>query len=138
MALQQPFVIIDPLGQLVTGGQLAANEDGRSAEWIVPSERERAPNPPYGYVVSFIRFHERGFTTLTSRFMRAHCYHYGVELHNFAPNAISQAAMFVDVCEGFLGITHYRRRSRGPAARRAPAACRSPCGPSARMSTSPA
>jgi hypothetical protein len=27
-----------------------------------------------------------------------------VELHNFAPNAISQAATFVDVCEGFLGI----------------------------------
>jgi hypothetical protein len=32
------------------------------------------------------------------------CYHYGVELHNFAPNAISQAACFVTVCKGFLGI----------------------------------
>jgi hypothetical protein len=36
--------------------------------------------------------------------MRALCFHYGVELHNFAPNAISQAATFVGVCEGFLGI----------------------------------
>jgi hypothetical protein len=36
--------------------------------------------------------------------MRGLCYHYGVELHNFAPNAISQAATFVGVCEGFLGI----------------------------------
>jgi hypothetical protein len=27
-----------------------------------------------------------------------------VELHNFAPNVISQAATFVGVCEGFLGI----------------------------------
>jgi hypothetical protein len=36
--------------------------------------------------------------------MRGLCYHYGVELHNFAPNAISQAATFVSVCEGFLGI----------------------------------
>jgi hypothetical protein len=27
-----------------------------------------------------------------------------VELHNFAPNAISQAATFVGVCEGFMGI----------------------------------
>jgi hypothetical protein len=27
-----------------------------------------------------------------------------VELHNFAPNAISQAATFVGVCEGYLGI----------------------------------
>jgi hypothetical protein len=36
--------------------------------------------------------------------MRGLCYHYRVELHNFAPNAISQAATFVAVCEGFLGI----------------------------------
>jgi hypothetical protein len=36
--------------------------------------------------------------------MRALCHHFGVELHNFAPNAISQAATFVGVCEGFLGI----------------------------------
>jgi hypothetical protein len=39
-----------------------------------------------------------------SRFLRGMCYHYGVELHNFAPNAISQVATFVGVCEGFLGI----------------------------------
>jgi hypothetical protein len=32
------------------------------------------------------------------------CYHYCVELHNFTPNAISQAATFVVVGEGFLGI----------------------------------
>jgi hypothetical protein len=36
--------------------------------------------------------------------MRGLCYHYGVELHNFTPNAISQVATFVGVCEGFLGI----------------------------------
>jgi hypothetical protein len=54
--------------------------------------------------VSFIGFHERGFTAPASRFLRGLCYHYGVELHNFTPNAISQAATFVGVCEGFLGI----------------------------------
>jgi hypothetical protein len=32
------------------------------------------------------------------------CHHYWVELHNFAPNAISQVATFVGICEGFLGI----------------------------------
>jgi hypothetical protein len=36
--------------------------------------------------------------------MRGLCYHYRVDLHNFAPKAISQAATFVGVCEGFLGI----------------------------------
>jgi hypothetical protein len=40
-----------------------------------------------------------------SRFMRGLCYHYGVELHNFSPNTISQAATFIGVCEGFLGIS---------------------------------
>jgi hypothetical protein len=38
------------------------------------------------------RFHERGFAAPASRF------------RNFTPNAISQAATFVGVCEGFLGI----------------------------------
>jgi hypothetical protein len=36
--------------------------------------------------------------------LRGLCFHYGVELHNFAPNAISQTGTFVGVCEGFLGI----------------------------------
>jgi hypothetical protein len=116
MAPPHPITIIDPLpwprstatrlslSELVTAGQLAANEDGRPAAWIVPQPNEREPNPPYGYVVSFIRFHERGFAAPASRFMRALCYHYGVELHNFMPNTISQAVTFVGVYEGFLGI----------------------------------
>jgi hypothetical protein len=88
----------------VTAGQLAANEDGRPAAWIDPPATDREPNPPYGYVVSFILFHERGFAAPASRFLRGLCFHYGVELHNFAPNAISQATTFVGICEGFLGI----------------------------------
>ena len=36
--------------------------------------------------------------------MRALCEHYGAELHNFGANSISQAAVFVAVCEGYLGI----------------------------------
>jgi hypothetical protein len=101
MAPLPPLVIVDPyawerssvtrlaLGELVSAGQLAANEEGRPAEWIVPPAGDHAPNPPSSYVVSFTRFHERGFTAPASRFMRALYHHYGVELHNFAPNAIS-------------------------------------------------
>jgi hypothetical protein len=92
------------LHELVNGGQLAANVEGGAPAWIVPPATDREPNPPYDYVVSFIGHHERGFTAPASRFMRGLCYHYAVELHNFAPNAISQAATFVGVCEGFLGI----------------------------------
>jgi hypothetical protein len=165
MAPQQSITVIDPpawerstattlsLNLLVADGQLAANVDGQPVEWIVPSERDRVTNPPFGYVVSFVRFHERGFAAPASRFMRALCYHYSVELHNFTPNAISQAATFVGVCEGFLGIpvngisgstssaqncTRWPRRSRGLAARRAPAGCRLRCGARAGRSTSPA
>jgi hypothetical protein len=92
------------LSKLVTASQLAANEDVRPAAWIEPPARDRDPNLPFGYVVSFIRFHEHGFAAPASRFLHGLCFHYGVELHNFAPNAISQAAMFFGVCEGFLGI----------------------------------
>jgi hypothetical protein len=87
MAPPQPISIIDPLpwphstvtrlslSELVTAGQLAANEDGRPAAWIVPHLNEREPNPSFRYVVSFISFHERGFAAPASRFMRALCYH---------------------------------------------------------------
>jgi hypothetical protein len=90
---------------LVADGQLAVNVDGQLAEWIEPPVRDRVPNPPFSYVVSFIRFHERGFAAPASHFMHAMCHHYGVEMHNFTPNVISQAATFVGVCEGFLGIS---------------------------------
>jgi hypothetical protein len=71
---------------------------------MVPHASHREPNPLDGYVVNFIRLHERGFTAPASSFIQGLCYHYGVELHNFAPNATSQMATFVGVCEGFLGI----------------------------------
>jgi hypothetical protein len=92
------------LSELVNAVQLAANVDGQPPAWIVPPAADREPNPPFGFVVSFVHFHERGFVALASHFPRGLCYHYGVELHNFVPNAISQAATFVGVCEGFLGI----------------------------------
>ena len=62
------------------------------------------PKPPDGYVISLARLHEQGFGVPAGDFIRALCLHYGAELHNFAPNAISQAAVFVAVCEGYLGV----------------------------------
>jgi hypothetical protein len=116
MAATQPIQVLDllswhcstvtdiTLNELVNGSQLVPNVDGQPPAWIVPPSADREPNPSFGYVVSFIWHHERGFTVPASRFMRGLCHHYGVELHNFAPNAISQAATFVGICEGFLGI----------------------------------
>jgi hypothetical protein len=116
MAPPQPIVVLEPLpwtwstvtpfvlNELVNGGLLAPNMEGAPPAWIVPPASDREPNPPYGYIASFVRLHEHGFNAPASRFMRGLCYHYGVELHNFVSNAISQAATFVGVCEGFLGI----------------------------------
>jgi hypothetical protein len=116
MAPPQPIVVLDPmpwtrssvtpfaLNELVNGGLLASNVEGAPPAWIVPPASDREPNPPYGYIVSFVRLHEHGFTAPASRFMRGLCYHYRIELHNFAPNVILQVATFVTICEGFLGI----------------------------------
>jgi hypothetical protein len=71
------------LHELENGSQLAPNVDGQPPAWIVPPVADREPNPPYGYVVSFIRHDERGFAAPASHFMRGLCHHYGVELHNF-------------------------------------------------------
>ena len=54
--------------------------------------------------MSLVRLHKRGFGVPVRRFMHTLCNHYGVELHNFGPNSISQAAVFITVCEGDLWI----------------------------------
>ena len=90
--------------QLVADRLLPQNPDSGLPAWISPHSDETEPKPLQGYVVSFVRLHERGFGIPVSRFMRALCEYYGVELHNFSPNSISQAAVFVTVCKGYLGI----------------------------------
>ena len=100
-----PFstVTAEDLEDLIAEGLLRPLSDERQSEWIPPASGT-APSPPPGYVVSFVSFHERGFGVPASRFMRAILYNYEVELHNLSPNSISQAANFVALCEGYLGI----------------------------------
>jgi hypothetical protein len=100
-----PFstVTVEDLEALVTDGLLRPLSGGPQPEWMA-LETEADPTPPPGYMVSFIPFHERGFGVPASHFMRALLHYYGVELHNFNPNSIAQAAIFPAVCEGFLGI----------------------------------
>jgi hypothetical protein len=62
------------------------------------------PNPPAGYVLSFVAFHEWGLGIPASRFLWALPVWYEVELYNFNPNSILQAAIFAAVCERYLGI----------------------------------
>jgi hypothetical protein len=100
-----PFstVTAEDLQALVAEGLLRPLSGGAQPEWLAPGS-EADLTPPLGYVVSFTPFHERGFGMPASRFMRALLHYYGVELHNFNPNSIAQAAIFMAVCEGFWGI----------------------------------
>ena len=92
------------LRELVGDGLLRPVTNLERPEWIVPAYDEEEPRPWEGYVVSFVVFHQRGFGMLVSRFMRALLRNYEVELHNFTPNSIAQAAIFVAVYEGYMGI----------------------------------
>jgi hypothetical protein len=49
---------------------------------------------PGGYVVSFVAFHERGFSVPSDRFIREVLFAYGLELQNLNPNSIQQMAAF--------------------------------------------
>ena len=73
-------------------------------EWLLPGE-EHLSLPPDGYVVSFVHFHERGFTTPAHKFLRGLLHYYKIEVQHLNPNGIQHMAMFVALCEGFLGIS---------------------------------
>ena len=96
-------VTMEKLQSLVDAGLLRPNSDSDEPEWIAP-RNESEPRPHDGYMVSFVVFHERGLGLPADQFMRALPHYYGVELHNFSPNSIAQAAIFVAVCEGYLRI----------------------------------
>ena len=100
----EPFdVSVEVLQSLVDNGLLRPITNPDRPEWIAPSG-EPEPRPHEGYIVSFVSFHERGLGMPVDRFMRALPHYYGMELHNFNTNSIVQAAIFVSVYEGYLGI----------------------------------
>jgi hypothetical protein len=92
------------LEELVRDGLLRPKMNRTQPEWRAPQSVHREPAPLEGYVVSFICFHERGFGVPASPFMRALLHYYKVELHHLAPNTVSQTAIFMMVCDGYLGM----------------------------------
>jgi hypothetical protein len=94
----------EQLLRLVEVGELPRLTE--AVEWIVPGD-ESVPRPPRGYVVSFVAFHERGFSIPAGRFIRGVLFTYGLQLQHLNPNNIQQMAAFEAVCEGFLSIGAY-------------------------------
>jgi hypothetical protein len=97
-------VIERKLEELVRDGLLWPRVSRTQPKWRVPPSDHQEPAPPEGYVVSFMAFHERGFGVPASPFMPALLHYYKVELHHLTPNSISQATIFMAVCEGYLGM----------------------------------
>ena len=73
-------------------------------EWWLPGDEDE-PSPPEGYVVSFALFHERGFTVSAHKFIWGLLEYYQVELQHLNPNGMQHIAVFIALCEGFLGIS---------------------------------
>ena len=94
---------VETLQSVVDDGLLHLVTDHNRPKWIALGA-EPEPRLRDGYIMSFMAFHERCLGLPVDRFMRALPHYYGVELHNFNPNSITQAAIFVAVCEGYLGI----------------------------------
>ena len=75
---------------------------------------EVSPQPREGERVCFHDFVNRGFSFPIHDFLRALMYVYKVQLHDFTPNSMMHIAVFVVLCECFLGFTHigvFGRRS---------------------------
>jgi hypothetical protein len=134
------------LDELINGSQLAPNVEGQPPAWIAPPAADREPNPPFGYVVSFVWHHEHAFAAPASRFMCGLCYQYGVELHNFPlpptrfrkrPPSLASARDSGSTSSA-RSCTRSLRTRHGCGGRCAPAACRSRCRSRAGSSTSPA
>jgi hypothetical protein len=78
-------VSCEQLLRLVEVGQLPPLTD--VVEWRVPSD-ESVSCPPKGYVVSFVAFHECGFSVPAGRFIRRVLFEYGLQLQHLNPISI--------------------------------------------------
>jgi len=66
--------------------------------------REEFPSEDRTEIVVFRSFYEMGFTLPTGAFFRGLLFFYGLEVTHLKPNSIAQIAIFIHLCEAFLGI----------------------------------
>jgi hypothetical protein len=70
---------------------------------ILPGSASR-PNPPAGFSVMFVAFLYRGLSLPAHEFLRRLLISYGIQLWQLTPNSILHLAIFITLCEAFLGI----------------------------------
>jgi hypothetical protein len=69
-----------------------------------PATGEDLPTPNTNEIVAFSFFFQRGFSLRDCDFFRGLLNHYRIVLVHLNPNSILQIAIFVHLCEAFLGI----------------------------------
>ena len=69
-----------------------------------PIEGECFSNPHDGELVVFEDFYRQGFGVLAHPFLCKLLLYYGVSLVHLNPNSILHLAIFINVCEAYLGI----------------------------------
>ncbi|KAK1653019.1 hypothetical protein QYE76_070824 [Lolium multiflorum] len=70
---------------------------------ILPGAISR-PNPPAGFIVMFLSFLYRGLSLPAHEFLHSLLRTYEIQLWQLAPNSILHVAVFITLCEAFLGI----------------------------------
>jgi hypothetical protein len=69
-----------------------------------PATSEDIPTPNTNEIVVFASFFQHGFGLLVYDFLCSLLDHYQIELVHLNPNSILQIAVFVHLCEAYLGI----------------------------------
>ena len=62
------------------------------------------PSKDTNQAVGFKSFYEKGFTLPAGAFFRGLLHFYGLKVTHLKPNSIAQIAIFIHLCEGYLGI----------------------------------
>ena len=65
---------------------------------------EEFPSEDTNQAVVFKCFYEKGFALPAGAFFRGLLHFYGLEVTHLKPNSIAQIAIFIHLCEGYLGI----------------------------------
>lgn len=88
------------LQEMVKDGVLSAKE---IISWR-PAFGKEFPTPNTGEIIVFTHFFYCGFGLPTSDFFRGILEYYGLQIYHLNPNSILHIAIFIHVCEAFLGI----------------------------------
>ena len=62
------------------------------------------PNPPAGFRIMFVSFLYRGLSLPAHEFLRCLLFTYGIQLWQLTPNSILHLALFITLCECYLGV----------------------------------